>query len=676
MSDNVNAASLTYRPDIDGLRALAVWAVVIYHFFPSVLPGGFLGVDIFFVISGFLITALIVRQQELKVFSLKDFYARRIKRIFPALLVVLSVCLLAGLFLLWPDEYKSLGKHVFAGALFFSNIVSWREVGYFDPAGIQKPLLHLWSLSVEEQFYLIWPLLLLLKSKKGRGYFLFKVTGLALASLLLTKYLSSSDGTARFYMPFTRIWEFMAGAVLIAVPNTQMSKVVSRYANYISSLALVTMIVILRFGSNQHFNLSVAAVVLCTALLILSQGGWVNWRVLSNRVFVWFGLISYNFYLWHYMVLSFYAINLVGGNSRLLRLILLLASLALSILTYLFIEKPLRFSRIRYIPRNLLVGMAAVLAIALVVNRLGGIESRFTGSTTYAVKKSIMWQGEDTSSPACLHRYSMAEKNFCVEFGGSKPKVMLLGDSHANHFSYGLAQYFERHSQALTQLGEPGCLPFFGLSPYQFEKVDASLGQCPKREKYMQEALGNSNVDTIILAGRGPSYIEGNDFDKTLQPKVAYLRRNDSTSQNNATVYEYSLLHTIDLFLKAKKRVIFIIDNPELDFEPKDCLNLRPLQLFKPDQYPCALSKKRYDERNVQYLSIVRRVAKRFPQVNIFDAAASFCDARWCWAMKDGAMLYRDNDHLSKAGRLYVARAFASFMTYAAARHSSAPHPR
>jgi peptidoglycan/LPS O-acetylase OafA/YrhL len=209
----LSSASTKYRPDIDGLRAIAVMLVVIFHAFPEAMPGGFIGVDIFFVISGFLITGIVVRELDRKRFSLLAFYNRRIKRIFPALIVVLCVTLVLGWLWMLPAAYAQLSSDVFASAAFFANIALLLQSGYFDIESARKPLLHLWSLGIEEQFYLFWPLMLMLVARL-RLSMLAAVAVLGVASFVLNVALIGSTPVATFYLPFTRAWELLAGAAL------------------------------------------------------------------------------------------------------------------------------------------------------------------------------------------------------------------------------------------------------------------------------------------------------------------------------------------------------------------------------------------------------------------------------------------------------------------------------
>ena len=210
---SVNPSHASYRPDIDGLRAIAVLSVVLFHGFPQIFKGGFIGVDIFFVLSGYLISRIIFEQLNQGRFNFLDFYARRIKRIFPALLIVLAVAYLAGWFTLLADEYGQLGQHIAAGAAFISNFVLWGEAGYFDNSSHTKPLLHLWSLGIEEQFYIVWPLLLWLAAKLRFSLFALTVI-LAGLSFYLNVNGKKSDAVATFYSPQTRIWELLLGSSL------------------------------------------------------------------------------------------------------------------------------------------------------------------------------------------------------------------------------------------------------------------------------------------------------------------------------------------------------------------------------------------------------------------------------------------------------------------------------
>src|SRR3984893_5065831 len=299
-----------YRADIDGLRALAVLSVVGFHAFPKWVKGGFIGVDIFFVISGFLISTIIFANLERNRFSFVEFYSRRVKRIFPALLLVLIASFAFGWFALPPDEYKQLGKHIAAGAGFISNLVLWNESGYFDDAAETKPLLHLWSLGIEEQFYIVWPFLLWFARKRRFTLLLITVT-VAGVSFALNIFKIHSDPVATFYSLQTRLWELSLGSILayLALFNqSALQRIQLQYRNVQSLCGSALLAVgILLITVERAFPGWWALLPTVGTALVISAGSqaWINRLILSNRVLVWFGLISYPLYLWHRPVLTF-----------------------------------------------------------------------------------------------------------------------------------------------------------------------------------------------------------------------------------------------------------------------------------------------------------------------------------------------------------------------------------
>src|SRR5579872_561427 len=351
---------LQYRPDVDGLRAIAVLAVVAYHAFPASFPGGFVGVDVFFVISGYLISSIIFLDLYKGAFSFRHFYARRIRRIFPALLLVLAACFGFGWFTLLPQEYERLGKHIVAGAGFISNFAFWREAGYFDKAAELKPLLHLWSLGIEEQFYLLWPLLLYI-TWKLRLKFPLLILPVLLVSFGLNVATVQSDKVAAFYSPLTRFWELMIGSMFAYVSLFPMKSSGALPAGKRTAAALlarlavsrdlqapagILLIVVSVFALNrdQNFPGWRAALPAVGAVLLLSAGpeAWLNRRVLSNRALVLVGLVSYPFYLWHWPFLSF--TRIVGDAAPPVgtRMGAILASLIAAWITYKGVEIPIR----------------------------------------------------------------------------------------------------------------------------------------------------------------------------------------------------------------------------------------------------------------------------------------------------------------------------------------------
>src|SRR5437763_8974656 len=296
-----------YRPNVDGLRAVAVMLVVLYHAFPQAMPGGFIGVDIFFVISGFLITGIIARGLGRQRFSLAGFYNRRIRRIFPALLVVLCVVLVLGWLWMLPAAYAKLSTDVFASAAFFANIALLLQSGYFDVEAARKPLLHLWSLGIEEQFYLFWPLILMLAARL-RLSLLAVACVIGLASFALNVALIGANPVATFYLPFTRAWELLAGAALACGwIRLGQSAIASNLRAGIGILLVAIAAAVL--DTNSAFPGWWAILpVLGGALLVSAPNAWGCRHVFANPAMVGIGLISYPLYLWHWPLLVFFAL--------------------------------------------------------------------------------------------------------------------------------------------------------------------------------------------------------------------------------------------------------------------------------------------------------------------------------------------------------------------------------
>ena len=304
-----------YRPDIDGLRAIAVLSVVAFHAFPHWASGGFTGVDVFFVISGFLISSIILEGLDTGTFTFVEFYARRIKRIFPALILVLAASFAAGWFVLLADELRQLSKHIVAGVAFLSNVALWREAGYFDASAATKPLQHLWSLGIEEQFYLFWPALLWF-TRNGRFNRPTLMMLVTVASFVLNIWETSRDAVAAFYAPYTRLWELSCGSLLawalIHRPPALVSvlgKLNERVRVNIAACAGVALLAAGIFSIREtHFFPGFWALIpVGGAVLVMAAGptAWLNRVVLAPPVVVWFGLISYPLYLWHCPLLAF-----------------------------------------------------------------------------------------------------------------------------------------------------------------------------------------------------------------------------------------------------------------------------------------------------------------------------------------------------------------------------------
>jgi peptidoglycan/LPS O-acetylase OafA/YrhL len=498
------SASPGYRPDIDGLRAIAVLLVVGFHAFPKVVPGGFIGVDVFFVISGFLISNLIAQDMAAGRFSLLRFYGRRARRIFPALFVVLIACLAAGFFLLLPADYRALGADAAWSAAFVANIALFFQAGYFDAASETKPLLHLWSLGIEEQFYIVWPMLLLLLTTRRRWMWQGALV-ILVVSFAWNVVLTASDPTAAFYLPMARVWELAAGALLALLPLRARSSATQHDAAAWAGLALLAAAVVL-IGRDSAFPGWWAVLpVTATALLIFAgPTARVN-EWLSHPSLVVIGLISYPLYLWHWPMLVFARIARFGAEPTILmKLALIGASFALAYLTYRWIERPFRFGKSSPLkPIGASAGLAVAACIGLVIVSQAGMPSRFDSGIQNLVKDFQTEANRAYRTGACFLSDAQGPSAFAPDCVSTAPDgsrlVLLWGDSYAAHLFPGLADLQERMKYDLAEYTSSGCPPILGFTSTQRRNCDAI-------NAFVMGRIEALKPHTVILGGRWNLY--------------------------------------------------------------------------------------------------------------------------------------------------------------------------
>ena len=432
--------------------------VMNFHAFPSAVPGGFVGVDVFFVISGFLITGIITRDLELGRFSLIEFYNRRIRRIFPALIVVLAATLVLGWFWMLPQAFAQLGSDAFASAAFLANIALLLQSGYFDVESAKKPLLHLWSLGIEEQFYLVWPLLLMLATR-FRTRIMAMAAMLAIASFLLNVALIGSNPVATFYLPFTRAFELLTGAVLArGWIHLEQSSAASNWRASIG-MALIAVAVVMLDSHRAFPGWWAVLPVAGSALLLSAPGAWVNRIVLASPPLVWIGLISYPLYLWHWPLLVFGEMIKFRPLTLLERDLILLASTLLAWATYRFVEIPFRFGlprRRKMVSLGAGMAMVAVAGFAIIWGR--GFDFRLPPEIR--TMASVPTESDKWRVHECLLDLSR-ETTFadtCVE-RDRRPLVLIWGDSTAGALLPGLRKAQETRDFGIAQLTSSSCIP-------------------------------------------------------------------------------------------------------------------------------------------------------------------------------------------------------------------------
>jgi peptidoglycan/LPS O-acetylase OafA/YrhL len=628
------SAHLPYRPDIDGLRAFAVLSVVLFHAFPKLLPGGFIGVDIFFVISGFLISSILLRELQQGQYSVAGFYARRVKRIFPSLLAVMLACLAFGWYALFPDEYQQLGKHVAGGAGFAANLFYWAQVGYFDTAADTKPLLHLWSLGIEEQFYIAWPAVLLLAWRRRAN--LVAVTAvLALLSFVLNVAGITHHGAATFYSPLSRAWELLAGTLLACAAHGKPVRArTGLQANGAAILGLALLAFGLALTKAEHFPGWWALLPVAAAVLLIGAGprAWLNRAILGNPVAVWFGLISYPLYLWHWPLLSFARIVEGHEPAPRIRIAAVLAAIVLAWLSWRLLEGPLR----RLSGRHASIAMALLCVLMAATALAGGwvfqregLPQRAPVQDNLANQKALLLVEDRASAVACKKRYGFAsDYEYCLmAYPDREPTVVMLGDSHAYHVVAGLTAYYKSKGENLLYLGTRH--PYWGLNPGDDPYQKAT-------QPMLELALNTPSIKTVIFSTH-----------VWLDPKWTEIV--DAARE------------TYRRFLAAGMHVIVMEDVPIMPFDPRTCIK-RAGVASSATTSPCGIPRSEWDRQIARNELVRQENARLFPQIEYFRSSDALCDERECRAMIDGRLMYRDKDHLSYDGDLRVGKLFAKQM--------------
>jgi peptidoglycan/LPS O-acetylase OafA/YrhL len=635
-----------YRPDIDGLRAVAVLAVVAFHVSPTLFAGGFVGVDIFFVISGFLISTLIIENLATGRFSFRTFYVRRIRRIFPALVTLLLCVAVLGWFLLLPDELWQLAKHIAAGSAFVANYAYLNESGYFDADAVTKPLLHLWSLGIEEQFYIFWPLLLWLVWGRVNAFALVVSIGVVSFALNVIEY--QVDPYIAFYSIQTRAWELAVGASLAALPCAGETFVAhcrllkTRVGENCVSICGAVLI----FGS--VFMFSQAALfrgyymVFPTfgALLLIAAGekASFNHRVLSNPMLVWVGLISYPLYLWHWPLISFAWIVEGHEPSRALRIAAVATSVFLAWLTYRFVEQPIRYgirrNRVATGPSPGPIAAGLFAATALVGALSVGVYVVKPQWLPNPYNRAIVARGDLGAAPflkyyaehfsPCGNGRSAIMKH-CVESKSDRPiNVAILGDSHAQHLLAGLAAAFPSANIA-----------YFGNGLRDWTNNLPSIHNADYRDIF-RYVLDSPSITTVIISA----------FWK--QQLAEHQVPADSNLENE--------IRTTALALTAAGKKVYLADDtPSYPFMPQQCKYARELA----PEPQCTEDRSVFDKVYKQSYPALQSVAESVNGVKVLGLATFFCDPATCRAVKDETLLYRDTNHLNIAGSLMIGQMVA-----------------
>ena len=651
-----------YRPDIDGLRAIAVVAVVLFHAFPASLPGGFAGVDMFFTISGFLITGVLLRDHARGAFSLRDFYARRIKRIFPALALVLAACLGLGWLVLTADELTALGTFTSGGAAFLSNFLLWRASGYFDTAADTKPLLHLWSLGIEEQFYFVWPLLLWWWFRKPQRLGLW-MGACVLASLAYSLWAVRVDAVMAFYSPLPRFWELGVGGLLAYAlwRDPQMLQRVRPAAAYLGLLLLALGLVLLDKAAAFPGWWALLP-TLGTVLLIFSgDATWLGRRVLASKALVAVGLISYPLYLWHWPLLSFARIALAETPPAEVRAALVLVSVLLAWGTYRWVERPIRFGgrfagssgghvvghsggQVGRPSRKTVPALCAVMLLVFVAGYVltanHGFKARHHARLN--ADPATMVNGADRSQLLADCLLPPAERalfEWCARDSKPVSAYVVLGDSKGESLFFGLSRETD------------GPRGWRLLGPVQHVAgEDASLSRVSYRA--VEQDL---NVEVVVFANALRGMF-------ALDPQTGFIRTEVSDADIERHVDTYS--RAFARFARAGKRSVFVVDNPSLP-DPNSCISgaltdlplLQDVLVRRANPY-CTVRYTDHLQGTRAYQEFVQRLKIRNPDVLVFDPTPLLCDipVNVCTITEGRNFLYSYGDHISDYASSKIAR--------------------
>lgn len=629
-----SSAAISYRADIDGLRAIAVLAVVLFHMDHALIPGGFMGVDMFFVISGYLITGILLRNMRTESFSLTDFYRKRILRILPALTLVIVVTLVVGQFVLLPVDLKRLAQSAVWSQLFLGNVyfANYLDISYFAKSSSLEPLLHLWSLGVEEQFYLIWPVLLLVGARySGRGLFLGLLGLTIVLSFGFGQYYSPANPQFTYYMLPARIGTLLIGAACVYVSGPY-QLLASKWAALVPCLGLLLIgySLFVLSGGHHYPGLNAVPVALGAALLIVggTRENPVS-RILGSRLLVWFGLISYSMYLWHWPVLAYlkycfgYLTPLALGAS-------FIAIVILAWLSYRFVEAPCRSRtwpfrqvalRFFVLPSIVVVSLSAYLIQSSGYGVFGG-DGRYAKDLRAAKVRARKAPSAKYVCQSAKITQELLETPDCIIAGEKEPRILLWGDSTAGHFVEVLNGLAQEYGFSFRNIAHPACPPVL-TDPQRFTHRAARV-DCEASGAVVRQVL--EGYDVIMLSGNWEWYLN---------------KRGD--------LFANELSDTITNLVARNKQVIVIGSIPSLPGYDRFCaqkaVKLPFLDCRKAATFPATAIK----NINARVRAVASDSGARYVDFN-----RQLCSASTCSGYSERAPLYFDTIHLSRDGAVFV----------------------
>jgi peptidoglycan/LPS O-acetylase OafA/YrhL len=658
-----------YRPDLDGMRAVAILPVLLFHTGLGGFQGGFIGVDVFFVLSGYFMARIILSDLKRDCFSLQQFYIRRVRRIIPALVAMIAFSSVAAWFLFMPQELLYFADSVRAAALFTSNILFRRESGYFDIASDMKPLLHTWSLSVEEQFYLVFPIALYFSYKYARRWILVILLAAMALSFGAGIWAVLNAPAKAFYLLHFRIWELLIGALVAAAPPAKYGAFASRT---LTVLGLASVFLPVCFYSPELPFPGAYAAVPClgTALVIHArcQEGMVA-GFLSNPVSIFIGRISYSLYLWHWPIIVFsrYALGreLSGGWT----LGVLAASFMMAYLSWRFVEQPARYGKLSASCKALFAfsscAILTAIAFAFVVNKLDGIPQRLP-KDAYRLYQAAHDRSQfnskrcfaDTDGSG-LTPEQIRKGDLCRVGAATlgEPQFLIWGDSHAAAIAPAIDVAARRIGVSGLFVGRASCPPL----PNTDFGSPAAVKRCVDHTSAVMSLVEQRQFAFVFLVGYWPKYVhraelpgQGIFFDPNVEP---------STADWSAPV-RASLETTLAKFTRQGTKAILVMDVPEMGYDVPEALARAVVLGSSLDIAP---SLEYTNKRQALARRVLEETAKSVGAL-VIDPLSAICDAYRCHAMRDGVVLYADQDHLSAKGAESLAPLFYPVLSKTAPR--------
>ncbi|MGE4373026.1 MAG: acyltransferase family protein [Xanthobacter sp.] len=654
--------SLAYRPDIDGLRAIAVGSVLLFHAGFAPFSGGFIGVDVFFVISGYLITSIIYREMLEKRFSLVDFYDRRVRRILPVLFVVLATTTLAAFFLLLPAQMEEYAASLGPAVLFYANIHFMQLQSYFAPTAETMPLLHLWSLAIEEQFYIVFPLVLFLLARfTPRWVTVSALVVIGLASLIHAQMELGEDARRAFYLLTSRVWEFLIGGLVAIAPLPKAGRRVATLLGGIGLLAILAPVFI--YARSTPFpGVSALPPVLGTALVIYAGGcasGLFVGRLLSLKGVVQVGRMSYSLYLWHWPLLALAYVYKGRAPSDLEAGLLLAAAVVLSYLSWRYVEMPLRKPTTFLGRRSLRLACAAGLIAltfsgARAMEQAGGIVwplSPFGREANALLARRLTPEspGRCKDDPKTIFDGGGRSCSLGPDAGTAHFDVLVWGDSHAAASFRGLSELIVEDGLTARLLTLAGCPPLLGVRPVVREEQGE---KCAAFNNAVMRQVEKARPRLVILVGRWSLWTHFSQRNVALVSDELSGSKAPSADGSRAA-FTWALEQTIAKLRSYGANVLVVGQGPEFERDPVECV-LRNEYAGRDSSSCFSVPRTEALIQNLQANAIIAQQVKKAseadPGVSSVSLADLFCDEKNCYAVRERTFLYRDGNHISRIG--------------------------